>query len=60
MRLTLREKGKEIPVIVSFDNAERYGVVIGTGDKLVGVLFNSGEYGDIPEDKVRRLHKSKK
>jgi len=60
MRLTAREKSKEIPVMVSFDNEDRYGVVIGTGDKLVGVLFNTGEYGDIPEDKVKRVHKIKK
>jgi hypothetical protein len=57
MRLTAREKGKEIPVMVSFGYVERYGIVIGTGDKLVGVLFNTGEYGDIPEERVHKLKK---
>lgn len=60
MRLTAKEKSKEIPVIVSFGNVVRSGIVIGTGAGLIGILFNTREYGDIPEDKVKRVHKIKK
>lgn len=60
MKLTAREKGKEIPVMVISENVIRYGVVIGTSDNVVGILLNTGDYIDEPASKVKRVHKLKK
>lgn len=60
MKLTMRDKGKEIPVMVISDNMIRYGVVIGTSNNLIGILLNTGEYIDEPVSRVRRVHKFNK
>lgn len=57
MKLTARDKGKEIPVMLISDNMIRYGVVLGTGNNLIGILLNTGEYIDEPVSRVRRIHK---
>ncbi|MDR0925440.1 MAG: hypothetical protein LBN31_13940 [Hungatella sp.] len=50
-------KGKikvpEIPVMVLPE--KRHGTVIGTGNNLVGVLLNTGEYIDVPGNRVRQI-----
>lgn len=60
MKLTARERGKEIPVMVISENVIRYGVVIGTSDNVVGILLNTGDYIDEPASKVKRVHKLRK
>jgi uncharacterized membrane protein len=60
MKLTVRDKGKEIPVMVISENMIRYGVVIGTSNNLIGILLNTGEYIDEPVSSVRRFHKFNK
>ncbi|NNJ33107.1 hypothetical protein [Lacrimispora defluvii] len=60
MKLIMREKRKDIPVMVISESKERYGVVIGTSNNTVGILLNTGEYIDAPESAVRRIRKSKK
>jgi uncharacterized membrane protein len=60
MKLTVRDKGKEIPVMVISENMIRYGVVIGTSNNLIGILLNTGDYIDEPVSRVRRIHKFKK
>lgn len=60
MKLTMRDKGKEIPVMVISENLIRYGVVIGTSNNLIGILLNTGEYIDEPVSRVRRIHKFNK
>lgn len=53
-------KGKieipEIPVLVLPER--KHGTVIGTSDNLIGVLLNTGEYIDVPGNRVRRIHRS--
>ena len=44
-----------IPVMILPE--KYYGEVIGTGDNVVGVLLNTGEYVDVPNNRVRRIHK---
>jgi hypothetical protein len=53
----MRDKGKEIPVMVISENLIRYGVVIGTSNNLIGIRLNTGEYIDEPVSRVRRVHK---
>jgi hypothetical protein len=60
MKLTVRDKGKEIPVMVISENMIRYGVVVGTCNNLIGILLNTGEYIDEPVSRVRRIHKFNK
>jgi len=60
MKLTTKEKNKNIPVLVTLENKNKYGIVIGTSDKLVGVLLNTGEYVDVPEYYVKRMSKKTK
>ncbi len=60
MKLTMRDKGKEIPVMVISENLIRYGVVIGNSNNLIGILLNTGEYIDEPVSRVRRIHKFNK
>lgn len=31
----------------------KFGIVIGSNDGLIGILINSGEYIDIPQERVR-------
>lgn len=60
MKLTARDRGKEIPVMVISENMIRYGVVIGSSDNVVGILLNTGDYIDEPANRVKRVHKLKK
>ena len=60
MKLTIKEKNKNIPVSVTLENKMKYGIVIGTNDKLVGVLLNTGEYVDVPEYYVKRISRKPK
>jgi len=60
MKLTMREKSRDIPVMVISESKERYGIVIGTSNDIVGILLNTGEYIDAPASTVRRIHKLKK
>jgi len=39
MKLTARDKGKEIPVMVISENIIRHGVIIGTCNNLIGILL---------------------
>ena len=55
MILTEKDKNKDITVLVVFENKERHGLVVGTSNHLVCVLLNTGEYIDVPENKVKRL-----
>ena len=43
--------------MVISENMIKYGVVIGTGNNLIGILLNTGEYIDEPVSRVRRIHK---
>ena len=60
MKLTTKDKNKSIPVLVTLENKMKYGIVIGTNDKLVGVLLNTGEYVDVPEYYVKRISRKTK
>jgi len=60
MKLTTKDKNKNIPVSVTLENKMKYGIVIGTSDNLVGVLLNTGEYVDVPEYYVKRISKKTK
>lgn len=60
MKLTMREKSRDIPVMVISESKERYGVVIGTSNDIVGILLNTGEYIDAPASAVRRIRRLKK
>ena len=60
MKLTKREKSRDIPVMVISESKERYGVVIGTSNDIIGILLNTGEYIDAPASTVRRIRKLKK
>lgn len=44
-----------IPVMILPE--KRYGQVIGTSDNIIGVLLNIGEYVDVPNSKIRRIHR---
>lgn len=57
MKLTISEKNKDIPVFVISENEKKYGIVVGTGNHMVCVLLNSGEYVDVPDSKVKRISK---
>ena len=46
--------------MVISESKERYGVVIGTSNDIVGILLNTGEYIDAPATAVRRIRKLKK
>ncbi|MDF2886606.1 MAG: hypothetical protein K0R23_991 [Lacrimispora sp.] len=60
MKLTTKEKNKNISVSVVVENKMKYGIVIGTNDKLVGVLLNTGEYVDVSDYLVKRIFKKTK
>ncbi|WP_097006777.1 hypothetical protein [Lacrimispora amygdalina] len=60
MKLTTKDKNKNIPVSVTLENKMKYGIVIGTCDNLVGVLLNTGEYVDVPVYYVKRISKKTK
>ncbi len=60
MKLTMREKSRDIPVMVISESKERYGVVIGISNDIVGILLITGEYIDAPVSAVRRIRKLKK
>lgn len=57
MKLTVRDKVKEMPVMVISENTIRHGVAIGTCNNLIGILLNTVEYIDEPVSRVRRIHK---
>lgn len=40
------------------ENKVKYGIVIGTNDKLVGILLNTGEYVDVPEYSKKNIEKT--
>lgn len=45
-----------IPVMILPE--KRYGQVIGTSDNIIGVLLNTGEYVDVANSKIRRIHRA--
>lgn len=55
MILTAKDKNKDIPVLVEFENKQRHGIVVGTSNHLVCILLNTGEYIDVPENKVKKM-----
>jgi hypothetical protein len=55
MKLTTKEKNKNISVSVVMQNKMKYRIVIRTNDKLVGVLLNTREYVDVPEYYVKKI-----
>lgn len=59
MKLTIREKYKDIPVYVMSGNEKRYGILVGTGNHMACVLLNTGEYIDVPDSEVKRVLKKK-
>lgn len=55
-RISLENKSQEIRVQLWRNGTWRYsihGQVIGSYDGIVGVLLDSGEYMDVPEDWLR-------
>lgn len=47
-----------VPVMVLPE--KRYGELIGTSENLIGILLNTGEYVDVPGNRVRRIHRPRK
>lgn len=48
--MKLEEKQK---VTVQVYPGRKFGTVIGSNDGLIGILLNSGEYIDVPQERVR-------
>ncbi|GLB30104.1 hypothetical protein LAD12857_20270 [Lacrimispora amygdalina] len=48
--MTLEEKQN---VTVQVYPGRKFGTMIGSNDGLIGILLNSGEYIDIPQERVR-------
>ncbi len=48
MKLLDRQK-----VTVQIYPGRKFGTMIGSNDGLIGILLNSGEYIDIPQERVR-------
>lgn len=40
-------------VIVQVYPGRKFGTMIGSNDGLIGILLNSGEYLDVPQERVR-------
>ena len=40
-------------VTVQVYPGRRFGTMIGSNDGLIGILLNSGEYIDVPQERVR-------
>ena len=40
-------------VTVQVYPGRKFGTMIGSNDGLIGILLNSGEYIDVPQDRVR-------
>lgn len=60
MKLTTKDKNKNIPVTVLSETGNKYGIVVGTYNHMVCVLLNIGEYIDVPDHKVKRISKKPK
>jgi hypothetical protein len=48
--MELKDKQK---VTVQVYPERRFGTVIGSNDGLIGILLNSGEYIDVPQERLR-------
>ena len=48
--MKLEDKQK---VVVQVYPGRKFGTVIGSNDGLIGILLNSGEYIDVPQERVR-------
>lgn len=48
--MKLEEKQK---VTVQVYPSRKFGTMIGSNDGLIGILLNSGEYIDVPQERVR-------
>lgn len=48
--MKLEDKQK---VVVQVYPGRKFGTVIGSNDGLIGILLDSGEYIDTPQDRVR-------
>ncbi|GLB33070.1 hypothetical protein LAD12857_49930 [Lacrimispora amygdalina] len=48
--MKLEDKQK---VTVQIYPGRKFGTMIGSNDGLIGILLNSGEYIDIPQERVR-------
>lgn len=55
MKLTMKDVNKDIPVLIVWENKERQGLMVGTSNHLVCILLKTGEYIDVPENKVKRI-----
>lgn len=40
-------------IVVQIYPGRRFGTVIGSNDGLIGILLNSGEYIDVPQERLR-------
>ncbi|WP_313578600.1 hypothetical protein [Lacrimispora sp.] len=40
-------------IVVQVYPGRRFGMVIGSNDGLIGILLNSGEYIDVPQERLR-------
>ena len=48
--MKLKEKQK---VTVQVYPGRKFGTMIGSNDGLIGILLNSGEYIDVPQERLR-------
>lgn len=48
----MKLKEKQI-ITVQVYPGRKFGTVIGSNDGLIGILLNSGEYIDVPQERVR-------
>jgi hypothetical protein len=43
----------KMTIVVQVYPGRRFGSVIGSNDGLIGILLNSGEYIDVPQERLR-------
>lgn len=60
MKLTAKDKNKNIPVSIISETGNKYGILVGTDNHMVCVLLNIGEYVDVPDHKVKRIYQKAK
>ncbi|MFV0240750.1 MAG: hypothetical protein ACK5H4_12030 [Lacrimispora sphenoides] len=48
--MKLEDKKK---IVVQVYPGRKFGAVIGSNDGLIGILLNSGEYIDVPQERLR-------
>lgn len=60
MKLTAKDKNKNIPVSIISETGNKYGILVGTDNHMVCVLLNIGEYVDVSDHKVKRIYQKAK